>query len=32
VIWLSRNDVMFDKAHIKYFMQVLYRVTHWLYF
>jgi hypothetical protein len=28
VIWLSRNDVVFGKAPIKYFLHVLYRRTH----
>jgi hypothetical protein len=28
VIWLSRNDVVFDKIPIKFFMQVLYRTTY----
>jgi hypothetical protein len=32
VIWLSRNDVVFEKASIKSFMQVLYRGTYWLRF
>jgi hypothetical protein len=31
-IWLSRNDVMFDKAPIKSFMYVLYMGTYWLRF
>jgi hypothetical protein len=31
-IWLSRNNVIFDKAPIKSFMKVLYRGTHWLHF
>jgi hypothetical protein len=31
-IWLSRNDVVFDKTPIKSFMQVLYRGTYWLRF
>jgi hypothetical protein len=31
-IWLSRNDVIFDKSPIKSFMQVLYMGTHWLRF
>jgi hypothetical protein len=31
-IWLSRNDVVFDKSPIKSFMQVLYKGTHWLCF
>jgi hypothetical protein len=30
VIWLSRNDVVLDKAPIKSFMQVLYTGIHWL--
>jgi hypothetical protein len=30
-IWLSKNDVVFDKTLIKSLMQVLYRGTHWLY-
>jgi hypothetical protein len=29
-LWLSKNDVVFDKSPIKSFMQVLYRGTHWL--
>jgi hypothetical protein len=29
-LWLSRNDIVFDKAPIKTFLQVLYRGTHWL--
>jgi len=29
-IWLSRNDVVFNKSPIKYFLQVLYRGTNWL--
>jgi hypothetical protein len=29
-IWLSRNDVVFDKSLIKTFLQVLFRGTHWL--
>jgi hypothetical protein len=32
VIWLSKNDMIFDKSSIKTFMQVLYRGTHWLRF
>jgi hypothetical protein len=31
-IWLSRNDVMFDKTPIKSFMQILYREMYWLHF
>jgi len=31
-IWLSRNDVVFDKSPTKTYMQVLYRGTHWLRF
>jgi hypothetical protein len=26
-IWLSRNDVVFDKSPMKTFMQVIYRET-----
>lgn len=29
-IWLSRNDVVFEKKkHSKYFLQVLLKGTHW---
>jgi hypothetical protein len=28
-IWLSRNDVIFDKSSILSYMQVIYRATHW---
>ena len=31
-IWLSRNDVVFDKSPTKTYMQVLYWGTHWLWF
>jgi hypothetical protein len=31
-IWLSRNDIVFDKTPNKTFLQVLYRGTHWLRF
>ena len=31
-IWLSKNDVVFDKSPTKTYMQVLYRGTHWLRF
>jgi hypothetical protein len=31
-IWLSRNDVVFDKTSIKSFLYVLYRGTYWLHF
>ena len=31
-IWLSRNDVFFDKSSTKTYLQVLYRGTHWLRF
>ena len=31
-IWLSRNDVVFDKSSTKTYLQVLYRGTHWLRF
>jgi hypothetical protein len=29
-IWLSRNDVVFDKSTIKFLLRILYRGTHWL--
>jgi hypothetical protein len=32
VIWLSRNNIVFDKAPSKTFLQVLYRGMHWLRF
>jgi hypothetical protein len=28
-LWLSRNDIVFDKCSMKTYMQVLYRGTHW---
>ena len=28
--WLSRNDIVFDNSPMKTYMQVLFRVTHWL--
>jgi hypothetical protein len=31
-IWLSRNDVVFDKSPMKTFMQVIYRGTYWFCF
>ena len=31
-IWLSRNDVVFDKSPTKTYLQILYRGTHWLRF
>jgi hypothetical protein len=32
-IWISRNDLVFDKTHmITYLQQVLFKVTHWLRF
>ena len=31
-IWLTRNDMVFDKSPMKTYMQVLYRGTHWLRF
>lgn len=31
-IWLSRNDVVFNKSPIKTYMQVLYRGTYWCRF
>jgi hypothetical protein len=32
IIWLSRNDAVFDNAPIKSSLQVVYRATHWLRF
>jgi len=29
-IWLTRNEVIFEKARSKTFLQVLFRGTHWL--
>jgi hypothetical protein len=29
-IWLTRNEVIFDKCRPKSFLQVLFRGTHWL--
>jgi len=29
-IWLTRNEVVFDKCRPKTFLQVLFRGTHWL--
>ena len=31
-IWLSRNDLVFEKCSLKTYMQVLYRGTHWCRF
>jgi len=31
-IWITRNDVVFDKGHPKTFLQVLFRGTYWLRF
>jgi hypothetical protein len=31
-MWLSRNEIVFDKVPIKSLLQVLYRGTHWLHF
>ena len=31
-IWLSRNDVVFDKSPTKTYLQILYRGTQWLRF
>jgi hypothetical protein len=31
-IWLSRNDVVFDKSPMKTFMQVIYSGTYWFRF
>jgi hypothetical protein len=28
-IWLSRNDVVFDKNPVLSYMQVIYRAMHW---
>ena len=30
-IWLTRNEVIFEKARPKTFLQVLFRGTHWLH-
>ena len=32
VIWLTRNDLVFNKCQLKTFLQVLFRVTYWLRF
>jgi hypothetical protein len=29
-IWLSRNNVVFDKTPIQSYMQVIFRGTHWV--
>jgi hypothetical protein len=29
-IWISRNDLVFDKAPMMTYLQVLFRGTHWL--
>jgi hypothetical protein len=29
-IWITRNEVVFDKCRAKSFLQVLFRGTHWL--
>jgi hypothetical protein len=29
-VWITRNEVVFDKCRPKYFLQVLFRGTHWL--
>jgi hypothetical protein len=29
-VWLTRNEVIFDKSRSKSFLQVLFRGTHWL--
>lgn len=31
-IWLSRNDIVFDKSPMKTNLQILFRGTHWLQF
>jgi hypothetical protein len=28
-IWISRNDIIFDKSSIKTYMHVLFRATYW---
>jgi hypothetical protein len=30
VVWITRNEVVFDKCRLKSFLQVLFRGTHWL--
>ena len=30
VLWLSRNDMVFDKSPSKSYLQVLFRATYWL--
>jgi len=30
-IWISRNEIVFDKCKPKSFLQVLFRETHWLH-
>ena len=30
-IWISRNEIVFDKCKPKSFLQVLFRGTHWLH-
>jgi hypothetical protein len=30
-IWLTRNEVVFDKCRPKFFLQVLFRGTYWLW-
>jgi hypothetical protein len=32
VIWLTRNDLVFNKCQTKTFLQVLFRATYWLRF
>jgi len=29
-VWITRNEVVFDKCRPKFFLQVLFRETHWL--
>ena len=31
-IWLSRNDIVFDKASIQSCLQIFFRATHWIRF
>jgi hypothetical protein len=31
-IWISRNDIVFDKGIVPSYLQVLFRGTHWIRF
>ena len=31
-IWLSRNDVVFNKPQVFYSLQVIFRAIHWIHF